>query len=356
MFLTEERRTWLEDQILDHPFWCHRIDLGDGFYTPGDVDAHKYHELGLPADLTGKSVLDIGSYNGLFAFEAERRGVERVLATDLWESDARDKTLETGHRRRGFELARSFLDSDVEAQSIDLLDVSPDTVGGTFDVVVCPGVIYRIRPIVEAVENLVSVADERIVVTSLRPRAPLPTAGMEFYEDAERMNDPTIWWAPDETTLAILFRSAGYADVEMEQLPDVTDDSTPPVETVGVTDQPVSLYRDHQLTDQIGRRLIRNTGRDPPSEAEGSAVVQVLYRTDDAARVMYSSEPETGTVEREQAWVPLDALEARRDPSLVESAIELLWTEGPTTLARRTIDFLRGSDGLSEYRLTARVE
>ena len=74
--------------------WFHQIDFGDGLLTPGNT---KIENLRAMADiyfdepLTGKSVLDIGCYDGFQSFEAFRRGAKRVLATDyfMWNVDPR---------------------------------------------------------------------------------------------------------------------------------------------------------------------------------------------------------------------------------------------------------------------------
>jgi tRNA (mo5U34)-methyltransferase len=348
------------EAILDHPFWYHRIDLGDGFYTPGYVDAHKYLELDLSEDLSGKTVLDIGAYNGLFSFEAERRGAEYVLATDLWEADDRDVAPEQNHRLQGFRLAHEYLDSTVDTQSIDLLDISPETVGGTFDIVLCPGVIYRLKRLTRGIENLVSVADERVVVTSMYPEQEFAGPAMEFYEDAERMNDPSIWWMPNPDCLEGLLRTAGCTRVETSPIrTSPTDDSTPPVPTAVLGDQPVELYRDHQLTEQIDSRPIRDTGRTPPSEADAeSATVPVLYQTDTAARVMYTVETEEGWVERKQAWIDVETIEYRDESSntLVDAALDTLRSEGPLTLARRSVRYALGNTTPREYLVHGYVE
>ena len=63
--------------------WFHRIDLGHGVVTPGlDDTPAKLARLKLPESFAGKSVLDIGAWDGFFSFEAERRGASRVLAVD----------------------------------------------------------------------------------------------------------------------------------------------------------------------------------------------------------------------------------------------------------------------------------
>src|SRR5262245_27228110 len=90
--------------------WHHSIDLGHGIVTPGgDDSAKKLARLGLPSSLHGKSVLDVGAWDGFFSFEAERRGARPVLATDsfVWR-----RGCPTG--KRGFELARRVLGSQVD--------------------------------------------------------------------------------------------------------------------------------------------------------------------------------------------------------------------------------------------------
>ena len=70
----------------------HSLDLGHGVVTPGATPAvqlcAKWDSMGLP-DLRGKSVLDIGAWDGWFSFEAERRGAARVVALDryVWALD-----------------------------------------------------------------------------------------------------------------------------------------------------------------------------------------------------------------------------------------------------------------------------
>ena len=65
--------------------WFHIMDLGQGVVTPGIVDpigAEHGPRFCVPARLDGKSVLDIGAWDGAWSFEAKRRGAARVLATD----------------------------------------------------------------------------------------------------------------------------------------------------------------------------------------------------------------------------------------------------------------------------------
>ena len=63
--------------------WFHIIDFGNGIKTPGIKDAAEEMErIGIPKNLEGKTVLDIGAWDGFYSFEAEKRGAKRVLAID----------------------------------------------------------------------------------------------------------------------------------------------------------------------------------------------------------------------------------------------------------------------------------
>src|SRR5215210_1776907 len=72
------------------------FDFGNGLVTkPRPVETRfrrRLRLLQIPGDLSGKSVLDIGAWDGYFSFEFERRGAERVLAIDThsWDHGALD--------------------------------------------------------------------------------------------------------------------------------------------------------------------------------------------------------------------------------------------------------------------------
>ena len=63
--------------------WYHTIDLGQGIVTRGVHDTPlRLARLDLPLSFAGRTVLDVGAWDGFFSFEAERRGASRVVATD----------------------------------------------------------------------------------------------------------------------------------------------------------------------------------------------------------------------------------------------------------------------------------
>jgi hypothetical protein len=76
---------------VDRYDWYHSLDLAPGVVTPGMFD-HRPHlaRYPLPPDLSGKRCLDVGTMDGFWAFEMERRGAASVVAIDLDDPDDLD--------------------------------------------------------------------------------------------------------------------------------------------------------------------------------------------------------------------------------------------------------------------------
>jgi len=189
--------------------WVHQIDIGNGIITPGQWSTREIVKvIGLPQDLTGKMVLDIGAWDGFYSFEAEVRGASRVLATDsyIWRLSPKG--------RAGFDLAHELRKSQVEVQEIDVLDISPDTVG-MWDVVLFLGVLYHMKHPLLALEKVFSVTQELAIIEShveIGIGAERPV--MVFYPDREVNNDPTNWWGPNEAAIHAMLKTVGFARTE----------------------------------------------------------------------------------------------------------------------------------------------
>ena len=190
--------------------WWHTIDLGGGIVTPGvDPTAARLPQIRFPADFTGKSVLDIGAWDGFFSFEAERRGARRVLATDsfCWSGGG-------WGTKAGFELARRTLHSAVEDLEIDPLDLTPERVG-TFDVVLFLGVLYHMRHPLLALERLASVTRGQIILQTQVDMVAVGRPAMAFYEGSECNGDPTNWCGPNPAAVLAMLRTAGFSKTEV---------------------------------------------------------------------------------------------------------------------------------------------
>jgi tRNA (mo5U34)-methyltransferase len=220
--------------------WYHSIDLGGGIVTPGNPVNRDLVARGLP-EFAGKSVLDIGAWDGFYSFLAERRGARRVVALDhyawcvdfearleYWRScqkagqlpdHGRDMTdfyrPDTMPGRRGFELARDVLGSGVEPVVGDFMQVSPDELG-RFDVVLFLGVLYHVREPLTALERIRLLTDEVAVIETEAVDGPgLGRARLlEFHPGGELGGDHTNWFVPTEAALHALCSAAGFRRVE----------------------------------------------------------------------------------------------------------------------------------------------
>jgi tRNA (mo5U34)-methyltransferase len=190
--------------------WYHSIDLGHGIVTPGVEDsAFKLSRLHLPASLAGRTVLDVGAWDGFFAFEAARRGAVRVLATDSfswsgagWGSKA------------GFLLARRALGSRVEDLDIDVMDLAPERVG-TFDVVLFLGVLYHLRDPLMALERVAAVTRDCLILETVVDMVGYRKPVMAFYPGRQLNDDPTNWWAPNPACVEAMLRAVGFSRIDV---------------------------------------------------------------------------------------------------------------------------------------------
>jgi tRNA (mo5U34)-methyltransferase len=115
--------------------------------------------LQMPEDLTGKTVLDIGAWDGWFSFEFERRGaIVTAVDGDLWAP-------ESGRAFEAFQFARSHFQSKVAHHKLDILELDPSRIG-TFDYVFCGGVLYHLRHPLLALERVRSVTKGTLILES----------------------------------------------------------------------------------------------------------------------------------------------------------------------------------------------
>jgi tRNA (mo5U34)-methyltransferase len=202
-------------EAVEGQSWFHTIDLGDGIVTRGrDESARKLGWISLPRDLRGRSVLDVGAWDGFFSFACERRGAERVVALDgpAW----REPAWGPGRfgTKAGFELARRALGSSVEDVELELEDISPETVG-RFDVVLFLGVLYHLKHPWVALERVASVCDGLLIVETHADLLDVRRPAMALYPGDEVAGDASNWWGPNVAALRAMLLEEGFASVEV---------------------------------------------------------------------------------------------------------------------------------------------
>ena len=206
--------------------WFHNLDLHGVKTAPdhflGDYPSVKWKRFAhaVPADLSGRSVLDVGCNAGFYAMEMKRRGAARVLAID---SD------ETYLRQARF--AAEVNDLEIEFRRLSVYEVG--ALGETFDLVIFMGVLYHLRHPLLALDLLREhVVGDLLLFQSMQRGSAELAPVQENYEFSEQKvferadypklyfveqryaHDPTNWWIPNRACAEAMLRSAGFAIVQ----------------------------------------------------------------------------------------------------------------------------------------------
>jgi tRNA (mo5U34)-methyltransferase len=215
----------IEHRVQELGPWFHNLNLQGVPTAPehflGDYPAIKWQQFAnaLPADLRGKSVLDIGCNAGFFSIEMKRRGAARVLAID---SDPRYLAQA--------QLAAEITGSELELRRMSVYEV--DQLGEQFDLVLFTGVFYHLRHPLLALDLIRehTVRDVLVFqsmqrggedVRQLAENYPFEETELFMGNDVPRMqfverrysDDPTNWWIPNRACVEAVLRSAGFAVV-----------------------------------------------------------------------------------------------------------------------------------------------
>ncbi|MEP7288887.1 MAG: DUF1698 domain-containing protein [Chloroflexota bacterium] len=206
-------KDWVRAQVEGESYWFHKIQLAPDLITPGwsNPKEEKLPHYGLPADMTGMRVLDIGPAEGFFSFEAERRGAAEVIAIDSFPDSI-----------RRFNICRDALGSKATAYLCNVYDLSPKTFG-TFDMVFFFGVLYHLRHPLLSLEKILSVCTGTMLLqtaiyedahVSSIPMAKFHPFGMQSGTD-KTLYDPTVFWLPNRECVKALTLSAGFQKIEV---------------------------------------------------------------------------------------------------------------------------------------------
>ena len=191
--------------------WFHSIDFGEGVVAPGIVGSEVLQQsftwLCLPG-LKGKTLLDIGAWNGYYTFETEKRGAE-VTALDsyCWNG--------AGHgNKNGFDLAYQHFDSKAKTIELEVVDICEEKVG-RHDVVLFLGVLYHLKHPLLALEKVASVADELVVVETQIDLCTVQEPAMRFYPGTELAADSSNWWGPNPAAVLAMMKTVGLKGCKM---------------------------------------------------------------------------------------------------------------------------------------------
>lgn len=187
----------------------------------GDYPTCKWRSFShaIPADLTGKSVLDIGCNAGFYSMEMKRRGAAHVVGIDSDE----------GYLAQA-RFAAEIAGLEIEFRKLDVYYI--DRLQEKFDLVLFMGVLYHLRHPLLALDLLWehAVGDTLVFQSLMRGSrdvlevaADYPFTETGIFENAaypamhfvehQYAHDPTNWWIPNRACAEAMLRSAGF-DIE----------------------------------------------------------------------------------------------------------------------------------------------
>jgi len=181
----------------------HALHFPDGTNLQGIFDMSQYLQHYKIPDLRGKTVLDVGTGTGYFAFEFAKMGAKRVVAI----SDVIGEVHTASNELMG---------TNVEFLQKDLYTL--DESFGKFDLVFCSQVFQHIPDMYTATSKIFSVTNHiaifgiNIINDRKWDKAPVAIFG-GFKTDFQGKNYPT-YWIPSRGCCAKMMEVAGFRDVK----------------------------------------------------------------------------------------------------------------------------------------------
>lgn len=232
-------REAFEAACAEHDCWYHSFYFDNGFAWRGDYDIGRdIAGYRLPDDMTGMTVLDVGTGSGWFATYFEQRGA-RVTTIDVRgycdfdiygrdhhpdiesEKEAPDRILDDGTPiyyspfSKGYWIMRDMLGLESECLNARVYELSPELFGGRkFDLVFMASILMHLRDPIGALMAAHRVCAGQLVATSYletRTDGAGPTMTM-FPGGAFGAG----WWKPNRACLQEWFQAAGFARSEIQ--------------------------------------------------------------------------------------------------------------------------------------------
>ena len=220
--MSQMSQSQIRNRIAELGDWFQNLDLEGVPTAPnhflGDYPAFKWHSFAhaIPADLTGKTVLDIGCNAGFYSLEMKRRGAERVVGVDT----------DPGYLAQA-RFAAEVRGAEIEFRQLDVYEVAQ--LRERFDLVLFMGVLYHLRHPLLALDLLHEhVVGDTLVfqsltrgskeVARLEPDYPFQERSiferegypLMYFVEQSYSHDPTNWWIPNRACAEAMLRSAGF--------------------------------------------------------------------------------------------------------------------------------------------------
>jgi len=213
----------LTEQIAALGPWYQNIEVAPGVWTnpdAGDYPGSRWRALEpwVPADLTGKTVLEVGCNAGFFSIEMKKRGAARVVGIDIMP-----------HVIAQARFPSARLGQPIELRQTSVYDLAPL---GAFDIVVCLGVLYHLKHPLYALEQIAAACRSTLYFQSVvrgsvedfEPAANYDISESDvftrpefpklFFVERSFNADSSNWWFATHSCLKAMLRVSGFSRVQ----------------------------------------------------------------------------------------------------------------------------------------------
>jgi tRNA (mo5U34)-methyltransferase len=212
------------DELDGLGWWYQHFQLPNGLWTgdgrePGYDPRGRWHfmEPFIPADVSGKTVLDLGGNSGYFSIQMKLRGASRCVLVDAFPEFGRQAEFAA----RQFQVEVEVVNQDAHVYCL--------TTSERFDYVFFLGLFYHLKYPGLVLDRAAEMTKERLFLASalVGPEVDTPAEKPDYerysddgllldpafpklaFVETRYNNDPTNWWLPNYSALPALVRSAG---------------------------------------------------------------------------------------------------------------------------------------------------
>ncbi len=201
-------QSWRKIMRSDQITWFHSFNFPDGEKVEGIKAIGQLQneaDIIFSIPLSGMTVLDIGSWDGYFAFEAERRGASEVHATDhfCWSGPG-------WGTKDGFNYAHKKFNSKIASTDVSVPDLSPAKLG-QFDITLFLGVLYHLTDPFGGLKAAADMTKKVLIVETVTALNDFPEPVMRYFLGPELGGDYSNYWAPNHLCLENMLREIGFS-------------------------------------------------------------------------------------------------------------------------------------------------